>query len=498
MFKQATVNAASIPSTQTNFPVYVDLSRVGITTLAEAQSSRWYEDSAKIVEMPREVVSAAEGHGKYSSLTSTSQLFIDYDGIRADYGVGDTYGRNAVWEDYGFVWHAESIEDATGNASSFTNAGATVSAGKIGGAYDFNNDTLTISNTSSVRGNIADGFTISAWAHPDNLTGGSAFSTSNPRNIVNLDSSVNGAQINYVLRLLGGNINFVYRNSAQTEFVDQITSGGVMATSGFQQVQAVHTGSEIDLYRNGAEQTSTLQSGTVTDASFTVTSGNLEVGNYGGIRFFDGDLDEIRIRFSALSADWITIEYANQNDQATFLGEWTEVASGGTEYTLTCEAGTLMLDAAPSALSIGRTITAEAGTLALAAEPATLGVGRTLSLETGALALTGTAASLAWSTSLVADAGNLSLEAQNAALSLSYSLDAQTLDMTINGAPAAIYAALTQPLEPGSLLLSGEPVDFVVASIINPFCPIPKPFTNSASPFSKMDNPLTDFPKGEC
>ena len=92
----------------------------------------------------------------------------------------------------------------------------------------------------------------------------------------------------------------------------------------------------------------------------------------------------------------------------------------------------------------------------------------------------------------------MTLDAQNAALRLSYSVDAQILDLAINGAPAAIYAALTQPLEPGSLLLSGEPVDFVVASIINPFCPMPNPFTDSASPFSRMDNPLTDFPKGEC
>ena len=39
-FKTATVNASDVPSTQTNFPSYVDLSRLGITTLAEAESVR--------------------------------------------------------------------------------------------------------------------------------------------------------------------------------------------------------------------------------------------------------------------------------------------------------------------------------------------------------------------------------------------------------------------------------------------------------------------------
>ena len=43
-FKQATVNAADVPASQTDFPSYVDLSRLGITTLAEAQSVRVYAD----------------------------------------------------------------------------------------------------------------------------------------------------------------------------------------------------------------------------------------------------------------------------------------------------------------------------------------------------------------------------------------------------------------------------------------------------------------------
>jgi hypothetical protein len=47
-FKKATVRAADVPSTLTNFPTYVDLDRLGITTLAEAQSVRVYADVLKL------------------------------------------------------------------------------------------------------------------------------------------------------------------------------------------------------------------------------------------------------------------------------------------------------------------------------------------------------------------------------------------------------------------------------------------------------------------
>ena len=96
-FKQATVNASDVPATLADYPSYVDLSRLGITTLAEAQSVRCYSDSAKTTELAREIVSATQMFVKIPSLTSTFVLYVDYDGVRADYAVTDTFGRNATW-----------------------------------------------------------------------------------------------------------------------------------------------------------------------------------------------------------------------------------------------------------------------------------------------------------------------------------------------------------------------------------------------------------------
>ena len=95
-FKTATVNASDVPSTQTNFPVYVDLARLGITTQAEADSIRVYAESSKTTEWAREIVSVSEMWVKVPSLTSTTAIYIDWDGSRSDYSVSDTYGRNNI------------------------------------------------------------------------------------------------------------------------------------------------------------------------------------------------------------------------------------------------------------------------------------------------------------------------------------------------------------------------------------------------------------------
>src|SRR6056297_2303141 len=112
--KTATVNASDVAATLTNFPAYVDLSRVGITTLAEAESVRVYSDAAKTTELAREIVSASEMHVLIPSLTTSTQIWVDFDGVRSDYAVGATYGAEAVWSTFEGVWHLQDTTDSTG------------------------------------------------------------------------------------------------------------------------------------------------------------------------------------------------------------------------------------------------------------------------------------------------------------------------------------------------------------------------------------------------
>jgi hypothetical protein len=46
-------------------------------------------------------------------------------------------------------------------------------------------------------------------------------------------------------------------------------------------------------------------------------------------KWFDGRQQHIQIHSTALSADWIALEYDQTNDNATFWGAWTWNSAGG-------------------------------------------------------------------------------------------------------------------------------------------------------------------------
>ncbi len=169
-FKTATVNASSVPATATNFPSYVDLSRLGITTLAEAQSVRVYAESGKTTEWAREIVSVSEMHVKVPSLTSTVAMYVDWDGVRADYAVTDTYGRNAVWSDYAAVYHLEgNSNDSTANGLNGTDTNVTYgsSFGVLGGQGISLSATGYINlSTSSILNFATTSYSLTSWAQP--------------------------------------------------------------------------------------------------------------------------------------------------------------------------------------------------------------------------------------------------------------------------------------------------------------------------------------------
>ena len=311
-FKQATVNSARVPATQSNFPVYVDLSRLGITTLAEAQSVRVYADSGKATEWAREIVSATEMHVKVPSMTSTTTIYVDYDGIRADYAATDTFGRNAVWSDYAAVLHLEDANSSTGS-NNFTNTGSTpFGSAKIANGAQFNrtnNRRIGVtSNALSLDWNGS--YSWNFWINVNSFTNQAYF----------FDHwSTTGA----------GRRLVIYNNPATAQF-RFFWSGNEIALSTvssgtWYKITCVKDGSTMRQYVNGtALSTTTL--GTVSYAlnqaclgaaadAFTVNS--------------DATFDETRYRVGALSANWETTEYNNQNAESTFWGTWTDVGGGG-------------------------------------------------------------------------------------------------------------------------------------------------------------------------
>lgn len=312
-FKTATVNASSVPATQTNFPSYVDLSRLGITTLAEAQSVRVYADSSKTTEWAREIVSVTEMHVKIPSLTSTTSIYVDWDGVRADYAVTDPYGRNAVWSDYLGVYHFEgNSNDSTSNGKNGTDTNASYSTSY--GYIEGQGVSLTGSGGSQISTSLipADrtALSISSWAYYN--------SASNPTGAKNIWATWNfpsiGADHNCYFGpssgtnwRMGDAQNITYTLAKQTWFHWAWTNDG---------------GEPKKAYFNGAYDETTVNSG----GNDQPDHDNLHIGAQGnGGENWIGYLDEFRVRQSELSANWITTEYNNQSDEATFWGSWSNV-----------------------------------------------------------------------------------------------------------------------------------------------------------------------------
>ena len=334
-FKKATVRAADVPSTQTDFPSYVDLDRLGITTLAEAQSVRVYADSAKTTEWAREIVSVTEMHVKVPSLTSTVSMFVDWDGVRSDYAVTATYGAQNVWSEYLAVLHlgeaanntTDGYLDSTGNGYDGTGNSMSLSApsGKLSGrAQSFDGSADYIKLTDGVIAATQATSTVSVWFKTtfETKVGGVAMYAERAAtglNIYKLDYGDDDSPREPFLtwRNDAGTLRFI-KPAATTSYNDDV----------WHHQAVVINGNAINLYINSSNQAS----GSLSTKSFTNSGLESRIGGdkASTTANWDGELDEFRIASVARSANWITTEYNNQNAESTFWGTWTDVSTATT------------------------------------------------------------------------------------------------------------------------------------------------------------------------
>jgi hypothetical protein len=307
-FKKATVNASLVAATLSDYPTYVDLSRIGITTLAEAQSVRVYADSGKTTEWAREIVSATEMHVKVPSLTSTVEIYVDYDGVRADYAAGDTYGRNAVWSGYRTVRHLEANGSDSAGVLNNTDANLSFGAGKVGNRASFNGTSSQITTTTggTIYGTVSLGFWFKTT---DTGRSNVPFTWSFASGTTSTSSQI-----------------IVDINSGVISYTAGPTSGGGYNDGNWHKLNITQTGASGVMYVNG----SSVASGSV----FNLSTNNIfpRIGRSANNSFphwFNGELDELTIvTGTQLSANWITTEYNNQNNESSFWGTWTDAGGG--------------------------------------------------------------------------------------------------------------------------------------------------------------------------
>jgi hypothetical protein len=320
-FKKATVKSSRVPSTQSNFPVYIDLKRLNggtSMTTAEANSIRVYANESKTTEWAREIVSVDEMHVKVPSMTSTTDIYVDWDGSRSDYGVTDTYGRNAVWSDYEAVLHLNDANSSTGS-NNFTNTGSTpFGSAKIGNGAQFNRtDNRRIGVTSNnLNLNWSNSYTWSFWTNVNSFANAAYLFD---------HASNSGAQRRLIVYNNGGVSAFRFFWSG-----NEIASSTV-STSTWYKITAVKDGTTMRQYIGATA----LGTTTLSTVNYNFNQACIGTASDGFTVNSNATIDETRYRVGALSADWITTEYNNQNDEADFWGTWTDaggspaVAKGG-------------------------------------------------------------------------------------------------------------------------------------------------------------------------
>lgn len=323
-----TVNASDVPSSQSNFPAYVDLSRApaGFWSVVTNGGGdiRCYADSGKTTEYAREVVSCDTGtetgemHVKITSLTSTTTIYIDVDGIRSEPAFTDTYGRNAVWTGYNAVYHINAAGgvDATGNGRTLTETSMSYTTGQMGNAGDIgtNAQIRRLSRSDNLGIGHEGAFTTTfIWKQTTDDQSGTPIPF---RFVTNTSTNYKGFQVQY--ESTGPRVRIFAENS--------ILVTGALGTSirKFKVTRASGASGAINYYLNNTFQGSTTQGINAFNSTGEISVGANVAGNGA-----NGYIDEVRVAPSVLSTSWETTEYNNQSDEAGFWGTWSDVGGGG-------------------------------------------------------------------------------------------------------------------------------------------------------------------------
>lgn len=310
-----------VSGTLTNFPALINptvMTGWGTITLAEAQSLRFYTSSARTTELPREVVSATEIYVLVPTLTETTEIYCDYDGIRADYATTDTYGRNAVWSGYRAVYHLDSLVDSSGNGYDLTNNNTVTmnASGQIGGSADFTSGNTNKSLHVASQLGISNTYTITSWVYKYDLT----IYNQGPW-VFNNNSNIT-RQYSFYENLSGDYMSFSHeRNNLNLARISSLIN---WSNETWHKMTQTYDNTLMKVYLDGVLKN---ESNIVGNGTGSLTSalriGSHQSGSAVASFFWQGRVDEMRVSTSVYSNDWEVTENNNQSDISTFWAETT-------------------------------------------------------------------------------------------------------------------------------------------------------------------------------
>ena len=345
--RAVTVNAGKVPSTQTNFPMLMLNPTGSLKTAANGghvQNANGYDiivvDSGGST-LPFELVGHGTADTTYSATSGNAQIWVNVASISngttiylcyGNAGISTYQGNDAgVWNsNYKRVYHLESLTaESTASGATATNSGITGTAALIGNGAAANTG---MSLTASDAGLPTSGpVTLSVWLQTTSPIMSMIFANYGTASVTP------HGQVYLGLYNIG--------DSAQHE--------GIF---GFEHIGSINVGTQANIndgawhHLAGASDgsTATIYLDGVPKSSKSATSYMVLGGADGlhlntavdGTQPFIGNMDEMHVLSTALSANWIQTEYNNQSNPAAFYtvgGETTLTVS----TTVTIAPGTI-------------------------------------------------------------------------------------------------------------------------------------------------------------
>lgn len=323
-----TLNASLIGGVLNDFPVYIDLSNITFNEFwgnvsSDGSDIRVVDNNG--IELPKELVSinvtarTGELHFRGNLSNATANLFqIYFNNSEATIPADNApNGRQAVWSDYIAVYHfndgsgtnvidSRGTKNGTASNANVTSSGLSGKVGKYMSNFS-NNDVVDASGIQGVFKNVS--HSISYWFKAqkpvdDMYSFSAGTTTDNPffGIATTVDATHNTTRI-------------IRRNDAGTLEINNIKGTTDVLNNKFEYASFTSANGNWTLYINGSiENVGLFTAGAITLTKFKMAT--LTRSSDGS--FYSGGLDEMRLRTSNLSQDWVRTEYNNQNTPQNF------------------------------------------------------------------------------------------------------------------------------------------------------------------------------------
>ncbi|MFX1415616.1 MAG: DUF2341 domain-containing protein, partial [Promethearchaeota archaeon] len=333
--KDITIDHTKVDSDLNGFPVLIDIYDADLRTDVQAGGDdiifkKGGVTLAHEIELFDQAYSPTHAHlvaWVLADLSSSTDTVITM--YYGDPSAENQEDSAAVWSNsYLGVWHlGESSGDAVDSTLYGTNGapqgGLTQGVGgQVDGAYDFLGSNGRVNYGDPADGHLdfgaSDDFTISSWVYLD--------TTGNPEFLVAKRPGVSPIDTGYVLGVAGSQLTFQVADGSQGYSVYAATDVTIPAWHYVTVVWDDDSAAATTIYMDGADDKEST-SGTLSSIDGIETTLELTFGAHvAGIFASDGRMDEVRIASVARPSGWISTEYNNQYDPASFYSVSSEMA----------------------------------------------------------------------------------------------------------------------------------------------------------------------------